>query len=69
MRYTVVYEATPRNFAAYVPDLPGCIATGATRRAVQRAIRESVRLHLEALRADGRPVPPATAWAEVVETP
>ena len=69
MRYTVVYEATPRNYAAYVPDLPGCVATGRTRRAVQQAIRAAIRLHLDALRTDGRPVPPATAWTEVVEAP
>lgn len=47
MKYAVVYEQTPRNWAAYVPDLPGCVATGATRDQVEGLIREGIRLHLE----------------------
>ena len=67
MKYAVVYEQAPRNWAAYVPDLPGCIATGRTRTEVQRRIREAIRLHLDALRARGEDVPETSAAVEVIE--
>ncbi|HKZ92099.1 MAG TPA: type II toxin-antitoxin system HicB family antitoxin [Candidatus Limnocylindrales bacterium] len=67
MKYAVVYEQAPRNWAAYVPDLPGCIATGRTRTEVQRRIREAIGLHLDALRARGEDVPETSAAVEVVE--
>ena len=53
MKYAVVYEQAPHNWAAYVPDLPGCVATGGTRAEVQRRIREAIGLHLEAMRTEG----------------
>ena len=55
MQYTIVIEKTPRNFSAYVPDLPGCIATAATREAVVRLIREAIEFHIEDLREQGEP--------------
>jgi predicted RNase H-like HicB family nuclease len=67
MKYAVVYERAPRNWAAYVPDLPGCIATGRTRTEVQRRIREAIGLHVDAMRARGEDVPQASAAVEVVE--
>lgn len=67
MKYAVVYEQAPRNWAAYVPDLPGCIATGRTRPEVQRRIREAIGLHLDALRARGEDVPETSAAVEVIE--
>ena len=67
MKYAVVYERAPRNWAAYVPDLPGCIATGRTRTEVQRRIREAIGLHVDAMRARGEDVPRASAAVEVVE--
>ena len=67
MKYAVVYEQAPRNWAAYVPDLPGCIATGRTRTEVQRRIREAIGLHLDALRARGEDVPETSAAVETVE--
>jgi len=67
MKYAVVYEQAPRNWAAYVPDLPGCIATGRTRTEVQRRIREAIGLHLDALRARGQDVPETSAAVEVIE--
>jgi len=67
MKYAVVYEQAPRNWAAYVPDLPGCIATGRTRTEVQRRIREAIGLHLDALRARGEDVPETSAAVEVIE--
>ncbi len=60
MRYAIVIENAGPNFSAYVPDLPGCVATGATIDEVQREIREAIELHLEGMREDGDPV--ATAF-------
>lgn len=67
MKYAVVIEYTPSNFAAYVPDLPGCVATGATRTEVERNIREAIVFHLEGLREDGLPIPEPQTEAIVVE--
>ena len=67
MKYAVAYEQTPNNYAAYVPDLPGCIATGKTRDEVERLIGEGIRLHLELMRESGEQVPPATTTVGSVE--
>ncbi|HZS86567.1 MAG TPA: type II toxin-antitoxin system HicB family antitoxin [Chloroflexota bacterium] len=67
MKYAVVIEYTPNSFAAYVPDLPGCVATGATRTEVERNIREAIVFHLEGLREDGLPIPEPQTEAIVVE--
>jgi len=56
MRYAVVIERAQKNYSAYVPDLAGCIATGATVREVERAIKEAIRFHLEGLSEDGLPI-------------
>jgi predicted RNase H-like HicB family nuclease len=56
-RYAIVVEKAKSNYAAYVPDLPGCVATGATVKETERRIRQAIELHLEGLRADGLPVP------------
>lgn len=50
MRYTIVIEESPRNYAVYVPDLPGCVATGGSEAEAVREIREAIRLHIESLR-------------------
>jgi predicted RNase H-like HicB family nuclease len=63
MRYMVVVERAAKNFAAYVPDLPGCIATGRTLEQVQRRIAEAIRLHLKGMEDDGSPAPHPTAQA------
>ncbi len=67
MKYAVVYERSPRNWAAYVPDLPGCVATGATRAEVERLIQEGIRLHLEAMREAGEAIPEPTTGVGLVE--
>ena len=67
MKYWVVIEKTPRNYSAYVPDLPGCIATGKTRAEVERLIREAIAFHIEGLKLEGLPVPKPTSWADLVE--
>jgi predicted RNase H-like HicB family nuclease len=53
MNYTVVFERAPETFAAYVPDLPGCIATGETREEVEALIREAIAFHIDGLREAG----------------
>ena len=67
MKYTVVIEKAPNNFAAYVPDLPGCVATGPTREELLVEIREAIEFHLESLREHGEPVPEPQTTAEVVD--
>ena len=67
MKFAVVYEETPNNYSAYVPDLPGCMATGKTRAEVERNIREAVALHVEGFRRERRPVPEPKAWTDLVE--
>ena len=57
LRYAVVYEQTPSNYGAYVPDLPGCISTGANWREIQANIREAMQFHIEGLQEYGDPVP------------
>jgi predicted RNase H-like HicB family nuclease len=67
MRYAIVIETAEENYSAYVPDLPGCVATGPTIEAVEQDIRDAIRFHIAGLREDGVPVPAATSIAEYVE--
>lgn len=67
MRYAIVIEAAGANFSAYAPDLPGCVATGLTVEEAEREIREAIGFHLEGLKADGLPIPPASSRVEYVE--
>ena len=68
MKYVYVIEkANDSSYSAYVPDLPGCVAVAKTPRQTLILIREAIELHLEDLRARGRPLPRATAMAEFVE--
>lgn len=67
MKYAVIIEAGERNYSAYVPDLPGCIGTGKTLDEVKQVMREAIALHIEGLREDGIPIPPATSLCEYVE--
>ena len=69
MRYAVVIEKAHSNYAAYVPDLPGCIATGASVQETESLIREAIEFHLEGLKADGLPVPTATSQVEYIDVP
>lgn len=64
--YLIVIEKANGNFAAYSPDLPGCIATGATREEVEANMREALLFHLEGLREEGFPIPEPTASASRV---
>jgi predicted RNase H-like HicB family nuclease len=67
MRFAIVIEKADSNYSAYVPDLPGCVATGDTVTYVEREIRDAIRFHIEGLREDGLPVPQPTSIAEYVE--
>ena len=67
MRYAVVIEQAQGNYSAYVPDLPGCVATGATVADVEREVRDAIAFHLEGLREDGLPVPAPASVVEYVE--
>ena len=67
MRYAIVIELADGNYSAYVPDLPGCISTGATVQEVEDRIREAIQFHLEGLREDGRPVPVPSSRVDDVE--
>ena len=67
MKYAVVVEKAENNYSAYVPDLPGCVATGKTREATAQNIREAIAFHLEGLREDGMPIPEPRPSAEFVE--
>ena len=67
MKYAVVIEKAEDNYSAYVPDLPGCIATGATVEEAEREIREAIAFHIEGMREDGLPVPQPTSRVEYVE--
>ena len=66
-RYAVVIEDAGPNYSAYVPDLPGCVATGPTIADVEREIREAIEFHLEGMNEDGTPIPPPVARVEYVE--
>ena len=67
MRYAIVIETAGSNFSAYVPDLPGCVATGATIEEAETRIREAIEFHLDGLRADNLPIPPASSRVDYVE--
>ncbi len=67
MRYAIVIEQAEGNFSAYVPDLPGCVATGATVPEIEQEMREAIRFHIDGLKAEGLPVPRPTSIADYVE--
>ena len=68
MRYAIVIEKAEDNYSAYVPDLPGCVATGATIAEVEAEIRDAIRFHVDGLKADGLAVTAPTSIAEYVDT-
>jgi len=67
MEYLVVVEKGRSSYGAYVPDLPGCVAAGETRREVLKLIRDAVKLHIDALRESGQSVPEPTSKSDVVK--
>jgi len=67
MKYAVVFEGGENNFAAYVPDLPGCISTGQSKEEVAENIREVIEFHIEGLKLTGQPVPKPSSWVGELE--
>jgi len=67
MRYAVVIEKADGNYSAYAPDLPGCVAIGATVKDTEREIRDAIRFHIGGLKQDGQPIPKPTSIADYVE--
>ena len=67
MRYAIVIEKAEGNYSAYVPDLPGCVASGATIGEVEVEIREAIVFHLEGLREDGIPIPDGASRVEYID--
>lgn len=67
MKYAVVIEKAPNNYAAFVPDLPGCVATGATPEEVRQQIAEAIEFHIEGLRENGDDVPEPTTTCELID--
>jgi predicted RNase H-like HicB family nuclease len=67
MRYAMIIETGKGNYSAYLPDLPGCIATGRTIEEVRERMREAIELHLAGMREDGLPIPQPTSLADYIE--
>jgi predicted RNase H-like HicB family nuclease len=68
MKYAVVIEKTENNYSAYVPDLPGCIATGQTLTEVESEIKSAIEFHIAGLLEDNFAIPSATSIVEYIET-
>ena len=67
MRFAIVIEQAEGNYSAYVPDLPGCVATGATVQDLEAHIREAIEFHLGGMREDGLEVPMPQSKVEYIE--
>ncbi len=67
MKYAIVIEKADSNYSAYVPDLPGCVATGATTEETEKEIREAIEFHIEGMKEDGEAVPVPSSSVEYVE--
>ena len=67
MRFAVVIEQAELNYSAYVPDLPGCVATGATIKDAESEIRAAIKFHIEGMKEDGLPIPSPRSAVEYVE--
>lgn len=66
-KYAVVFERAANNWGAYVPDLPGCVATGTTLEETRRLIAEAIRFHIEGMRLHGEAVPEPSTITEAIE--
>jgi predicted RNase H-like HicB family nuclease len=67
MEYLVVVEKGSSSYGAYVPDMPGCVAVGETRREVMKLIRDGIEMHIESLREAGEAIPPPLSKSEVIK--
>lgn len=66
LKYLVIYEKTSTGYSAYIPDLPGCVATGKTRKHVEKNIYEAMKFHLEGLKLEGLPTPKPYTESEML---
>jgi predicted RNase H-like HicB family nuclease len=66
VEYAVVIEKAKHNYSAYIPDLPGCVATGKTEKEVLRLLAEAIRMHIEGMIEDGEPIPPAQSMSRTI---
>ena len=69
MQYLIVVEKTETGFSAYSPDLPGCVATGATREEIEQNIRDAIEFHVDGLRQEGYEVPEPSSYSTYVDVP
>ena len=67
MRYAIVIEKAEQNYAAYVPDLPGCVATGKTVEETKTQIQEAIEFHLRGMREDNLSIPEPSSRVEYIE--
>jgi predicted RNase H-like HicB family nuclease len=65
-RFLIIIEKANGNFSAYSPDLPGCVATGATREETERNMHSAIEMHIQGLKEDGIPIPESHSFAEYV---
>ena len=65
-RFLIIIEKAEHNFSAYSPDLPGCVATGATREEAEENMHEAIQLHIQGLLEDNVPIPVSESFAEYV---
>ncbi|MDA8241899.1 MAG: type II toxin-antitoxin system HicB family antitoxin [Nitrospiraceae bacterium] len=68
-RFLIVIEKAERNYSAYSPDLPGCIATGSTREEAEKNMHGAIEMHVKGLLEDNLPIPPSTSIAEYIAIP
>jgi predicted RNase H-like HicB family nuclease len=68
-RFLVVIEKAENNYSAYSPDLPGCVATGATREEAEKNMHEAIEMHVRGLQEDNLPIPESNSSAEFVAVP
>lgn len=68
-RFLIVFEKSKTNYAAYSPDLPGCVATGKTREEVEQNMFEAIQMHIEGMKEDGVPIPQSESFAEYLAIP
>jgi predicted RNase H-like HicB family nuclease len=68
-KYAIVLEKAKSNYAGYVPDLPGCVATGKTVKQTEKRLREAIEIHIQGLREDGLEVPEPSSLVDYVDVP
>ncbi|HYT75265.1 MAG TPA: type II toxin-antitoxin system HicB family antitoxin [Vicinamibacterales bacterium] len=69
MKYLIVIERTATGYSAYSPDLPGCIATGSSREATEREMRDAIAFHLDGLKAEGAAIPEPSSSSSYIDVP